>query len=248
MKTNILFFYLFFAITFCSFSQSNSGFIIYGQKITASDNNKDKAKINSTYQKMYTAQLNAIRESSKSITYTLRFNEDECSFKVDKNLDLDGDEGNFEDAALHVDGDGERYFSSKTNIGFWAHNAFDKDVVLIDSINSASWVITKEVKKFGEYEVIKATQEQLLSNGKKNQIIAWFAPSISNSFGPIGYYGLPGAILELHGIDFVIFAKEIKLSSKDFKINKNLKGEYLNKAEYEKFTKEAVANSIFKPN
>ena len=225
MKTKILFFYLFFVITFCSFSQSNSGVIIYGQKITASDNNKDKAKINS-----------------------LRFNEDECSFKVDKNLDLDGDEGNFEDAALHVDGDGERYFSSKTNIGFWAHNAFDKDVVLIDSINSASWVITKEVKKFGEYEVIKATQEQLLSNGKKNQIIAWFAPSISNSFGPIGYYGLPGAILELHGIDFVIFAKEIKLSSKDFKINKNLKGEYLNKAEYEKFSKEAVANSIFKPN
>ncbi len=68
MKTNFLLSFLFISITFWSFSQGKSGTITYGQKITASENNKDKAKINSTYQEMYTAQMNEIRESSKSMT------------------------------------------------------------------------------------------------------------------------------------------------------------------------------------
>lgn len=230
-----------------TYSQINSGTIIYGQKIKEQKREVDE-NVNSAFSKMHEAQMNQIRENSTRINYVLKFNNHETEFQVEKTMDLENSDGNVEDAIFHVDGDGQRYFSSKDNIGFWAHNAFDKDVVLIDSVNPGNWVITQESKRIGQYETYKATHEKLLDNGKKTIVTAWFAPSITNSFGPIGYYGLPGLILELHERDFILFAKEINLGAKEISINSKLKGQKMTQSEYDKFTAKAVEKSFFKLN
>jgi GLPGLI family protein len=51
------------------------------------------------------------------------------------------------------------------------------------------------------------------------QIKAWYCPEINYSFGPIGYYGLPGLILELQ-IDNVTYkAIRIKIDDSRKKLN-----------------------------
>jgi len=62
--------------------------------------------------------------------------------------------------------------------------------------------------------VVKATKKKALYNKKTIEVVAWFAPEIPYNYGPLGYYGLPGLILELQGYDFIIYAEEVKFNKK----------------------------------
>lgn len=69
-----------------------------------------------------------------------------------------------------------------------------------DLMKKERWNVTQEMKKMGKYVVYKATTTEVVENSKgkfENQVIAWFAPEIPYSFGPLGYGGLPGLILQL---------------------------------------------------
>ncbi len=84
------------------------------------------------------------------------------------------------------------------------------------------WVITDEKKKIKDYECIKATRKEFNKrSGKYMNFIAWFTPEIKVPYGPAGYGGLPGLILELHHEKrFSYFAKNIELNKfKDDPLN-----------------------------
>ncbi|NDV45405.1 GLPGLI family protein [Muricauda sp. 40Bstr401] len=58
------------------------------------------------------------------------------------------------------------------------------------------WDITKESKNFGDYKVYKATTVRQKGT-VKTPVEAWFTSDLPYSFGPLGFGGLPGFIVEL---------------------------------------------------
>lgn len=68
------------------------------------------------------------------------------------------------------------------------------------------WQITGETKMIDDYLCYRAVANHVVENsaGKFTfPIEAWFSPEINYSYGPNGYGGLPGLILELHYKDMV---------------------------------------------
>lgn len=81
---------------------------------------------------------------------------------------------------------------------------------------SPSWQITNEKKILNGYSCLKATttKEYISRMGEtvKLEVVAWYTEELPFSFGPKGYIGLPGLILELHegSNRFSYIATEIK--------------------------------------
>lgn len=108
--------------------------------------------------------------------------------------------------------------------------------------NKYNWTITKEKKKIGNYVCYKATCEYLEYNPvtkthNKFSPEVWFTPEIASPYGPEGFGGLPGLILEatLNGQTYYV-AKLVELQKyniSNFKIEKP-KGKEINESEYQK--------------
>jgi GLPGLI family protein len=82
---------------------------------------------------------------------------------------------------------------------------------------------------------MKATSNFKVVNKEKifnHPVIAWYCPSIPYSFGPNGYSGLPGLILELQVRNVVYGATQIELNTTEtFEIDTK-KMKILNEQEY----------------
>ena len=91
------------------------------------------------------------------------------------------------------------------------------------SNHSYEWDLTSETKKIDNYTCYKATYiyNFITTKGKEvNRLItAWYTPDISFSYGPNGYMGLPGLILELEYDKTKLVAKEIQFFKEDIKID-----------------------------
>lgn len=68
-----------------------------------------------------------------------------------------------------------------------------------------NWVINTESKLIDNYKCYKVAYMEPYKNGngvtKTKSIIAWFSPSLPFPYGPRGYNGLPGLVLELFDVD-----------------------------------------------
>lgn len=106
-----------------------------------------------------------------------------------------------------------------------------------------NWKITNESKKIDDYLCFKATGIYQVKNTIgtfDHTVTAWFCPSIPHSFGPIGYGGLPGLILELQvrkswfGVDKIDFDSKETFSNEEFTKKEKISEEELNKILQEK--------------
>lgn len=242
MKKIILFYCLFCLASYLHL-QSQNGIVSYGQKIIVPDS---KSSQQSKFSDYYNKERKKMNESSKNVEYILSFNVLESTFEPEEILSVDGADNDVEYAILHVGGDGVRHYSSKTNISLWAHDVFGEDVIVVDTINSQNWSITNETKIIGKYKVIKATKKKIGFNKKPIEIIAWFTPEIPNNYGPIGYYGLPGLILEIQERDFIIYAKKIKFKKNPLTLKKPSKGKRMSQDEYAIYVENAAKAYIKK--
>lgn len=110
-----------------------------------------------------------------------------------------------------------------------------KDEYLIEKPMETNWELHNETKMINDIQCFKATQTITYNNGVKDftkVITAWYAPSIPYSFGPNGYGGLAGLILELSD-RFVTFGlKSIKFLDYDPEIIFPEKGKKVTYEEY----------------
>ena len=100
------------------------------------------------------------------------------------------------------------------------------------------WKITGETKMISGYMCRKAVATKTLTSsrpGKKlvRELVAWFAPEIPIPFGPEGYGGLPGLILEMTNNRDHYFATKIDIGKKDVEIRKPSKGDLVSQEEYQ---------------
>ena len=72
---------------------------------------------------------------------------------------------------------------------------------ITEPYNKFNWQITGETKQIGQYTCRKATgtytKETTCCGIITIPVVAWFAPSLPFPFGPMGYDGLPGLVLEV---------------------------------------------------
>ncbi|WP_456378499.1 GLPGLI family protein, partial [Lutibacter sp.] len=77
-----------------------------------------------------------------------------------------------------------------------------------------------------------------VSGEKQIPVIAWFAPEIPYPFGPAGYLGLPGLVLEVEVSKIIIYASKIFLNHKEKQIIETpKKGKIISEKEYNEFEK-----------
>lgn len=120
----------------------------------------------------------------------------------------------------------------------------DQDYTVYKKL-TRKWKLTKETKKNDNYTCYKATviDEEPRSKGEiaLKKVIAWYCPELPFSFGPSGYGGLPGLILELQVDDVFYGMVSIKIKSSDAKIETIKKYDLKSEADYFKLVDEVMA-------
>ena len=86
-----------------------------------------------------------------------------------------------------------------------------KRFLVVDTITRQDWSLYDDTKTIQGYLCQRAT---CIQNGQL--VIVWFAPTLPSSFGPDGFVGLPGLILEINyaGTTNRIIAQKVALTVK----------------------------------
>ncbi len=109
------------------------------------------------------------------------------------------------------------------------NNTFIKKAIKQD------WILENKSKNIDGFVCYKATTTNKITYGEKifnHPVIAWYCPSIPYNFGPNGYSGLPGLILDLQVRNVVYGATQIDLNTaENFEIDTK-KMKILNEQQY----------------
>ena len=104
-------------------------------------------------------------------------------------------------------------------------------------IDKPNWELSNSSKMIGKYKCYKATTHYSIENDAgrfEKNVIAWYCPEIPYMYGPSGFFGLPGLILELTDDNRTYSATEISLNQSDYNIVKPKKGVIITQEEFEK--------------
>lgn len=187
-------------------AQVKSGVVAYSVVVTE---NKD-----SQLEKMMLSMNSNFYSIIKEFEFSLKFNKDKALFLQEEKMYSD-------EAAAKL---------AAAKISFLGNVLTKKDTVyregasrtignyIVKKQNVKNWTLSNESKLIDNYLCYKATTENIVVNKDKtfrHPIIAWFCPQIPFPFGPAGYGGLPGLILELQTKDAVYGANKIQLSQDD---------------------------------
>ncbi|MCT4700047.1 GLPGLI family protein [Tenacibaculum haliotis] len=215
----------FFFVAFLFFnlsvsSQIDNGVIEYKKTWTKKIINKKKQKESLETFKKFSIIEDRINKAQNKLTFKLIYSNNESLFKVEEEMLLGDDK--FLNMSIGPDGKGV-FFNSKT-LSLKQLDAFG-ELFIISKLKDR-WTITNETKKIGIYNTFKAflTEKIKTRNGfKEIKVIAWFTPEINVPFGPIGYSGLPGLILELNKDRLKYYATKIDFAPKEKIIIKKFK-------------------------
>lgn len=235
MKKNIICFLIFFQATL-NYSQEKKDFECIYTVYTSVDLDADLKK----------NQISELILKSKPLEYRLTVLAGNAYYSESNSLITDGLEAQEQSTKVrrivssgnveHVIGDlntGEIKQWLNISQGVFCINTF---------MNEINWEITTETKTIDRYLCYKAKSNiasiDKHGNVVKNEVIAYFTPIIPFQAGPLGYYGLPGLIIELQDKSKTIQLKSISFEKiKDFKVPKEIKCDksFNSKIEYEKF-------------
>lgn len=214
---------LLLATSFC-YSQNN--IITYNFKIL-----EDKQLLeNELIGKMYREDM----ESAKYLNFRLIFRDTIAKFE---NIQLTELDDNNSRGALNMSRCRKEIIVYKDSI--YQNNsegAFKENQYLIVKPIEKKWNLTNESKKIDKYTCFKATTEYIVINSKGtfiHPVIAWYCPEIPYQYGPAGYGGLPGMILELQEKNNVFGAVKIELKTPLENIQIQKKGIKISHQEYQ---------------
>ena len=208
MKKHILLFTIFIT-TLCT-GQLKYGSVQYG-KIT---NKEITVSKESPVYKDVTEWITKLNTEADKVEYTLNFTAEEAYFYANPIL-IDNDGITFSLAATIGRGKIKHYQNKITNENRDYKDSQRTGKIIVNG-EKKEWTILNETKKIDGYTCFKATTPYLIDEDgrvKENVFFtAWFSPEIPISFGPAGYGGLPGLILELQTDKATFFVKKINLS------------------------------------
>ena len=222
MKTHTL---LIFLIIF-NYSNSQNNIITYNFKILEDKQLLDNELIGKSYREDM--------EGAKFLNFRLIFRDTIAKFENIQLTELDDTNTK---GALSMSRCRKEIIVYKDSI--YQNNsegAFEENKYLIVKPIEKNWVLANESKKIDNYTCYKATSEYIVINSKGtfiHPVIAWYCPEIPFQFGPAGYGGLPGMILELQERNNVFGAVKIELKTPLENIQIPKKGIRISHQEYQ---------------
>lgn len=198
MKLIHLFFFL---VSFNCFSQVTNGKIEYALHISTFEGLDKTIWMKGAYAKAI--------ENAPFLNFELLFNTTESYFSLKDGLGLD-DQG-YVYAKLFSGYDGAVY--QKDDFSYSEINS-EIGNFIIKNDKRKDWILENETKEINGFVCFKATAVKTVENSKgifHFPIIAWYCPQIPLSYGPNGYGGLPGLILELQVRNILFAVKKIDL-------------------------------------
>jgi GLPGLI family protein len=195
--------------SFFSFAQINNGVITYGVIKSEIDSYSETGN-----DYLIKAEKEA-KEMASLLNFTLSFNKKESCFLLDEVILPENKDKDMVLTLLQVNT--KLYENKSKKISRKYINSTRIGEVAETEPFLYEWTITKETKIIDGYTCYKAISP-LYTDGKKIEdtkfnVIAWFTPKIPVPYGPNGYGGLPGLILELQKYASTIYVKTIDLNS-----------------------------------
>lgn len=219
-------------------SYSQDKLVSYNYKILP---NEEILK-NEVIGKMFAEDINA----AKFVKLNLEFNDSIARFSAQKVMQ--GDNININSALTHCNCKDDKFIYNNKVYRNNSGGIFEKDTYLIIDNLENNWKFTSETKMIDGYECYKATTEYIVRNSIKtfyHPVIAWYCPQLPYSFGPAGYGGLPGLILELQVWNNVFGVEKIVLNHKiEQEIKVPTKGVVITYEDYNKKIEEAYADYL----
>jgi len=233
--------YLVFFFTFLNYGQNHfEGKIHYKKKIEITIDSMDMTSENLDHIK----RTEELSKELNKLNYYLLIKKNESLFEIDDKLELDGQK-KFNLGKLIGGGKGIYYTNLTNNIVIHQKESFGKLFLIKQKITDVKWELTNKVRKINGFICYKATSEIDINTRdglKKEKIIAWYAPKINADFGPIGFSGLPGLILELKKGKFIFYASNVISNNSISKIKRPKDGLEVSKKEFDKLSKELFDN------
>lgn len=226
---------IFFFFNLLLYSQQNA---VVHYKVTLYDG---KFQNNKEANDFVVTLLSKSKDFLKQTDFVLKINNNEGIFIVDKTLSV-SDESVSKFAYAIIEADGLTYLNSNTREVLHQMEAYGSQIILLSSLNDQNWKIENQTKVINGFTCYKAQ----LTIGNSS-VTAWYAPKIALVFGPAGYGGLPGLILQLEVQNtfnpHTYYVTKIELNtSEKLSINKPEKGKLVNKAEFDQMGEKAKEN------
>ena len=223
-----------FLISTISFSQ-NSGKVEYGYFVNLRDNIAEVVK-------KYSGDV-SMSEGAEKLIFVLEFKDFYSKFYLVDGIeteDLDAKGAlawsRYQNVTYLNTIEKKVYYNNKSN------SIFNSEEFIIEKKIFDSWELKNEKKEIQGFVCYKAVGFDIVTTKKgeeKREIIAWYCPELPFSFGPNGYGGLPGLILELQNENSLFGATKISLNEKIDDIDSTkLKGQKITAEEYSKIKRE----------
>jgi len=216
--------FLLLLLSINSFAQTNFVKVNYGLKIDYDEGFSNAEGLKDYYGKA--------QRGAELVNFKLVANKTDSYFKM--NEVLKNEETSF--ATAFSEAFTSFYISSDSDTKMRYINSYLGEY-RISYTDKTEWKLENESKYIDSYLCYKATSEEVVVNSEgtfKHAIIAWYCPSIPFSYGPKGFNGLPGLILELQVRNITWGATKIELSNEDKIIEKPTKGKLITEDEYNK--------------
>ena len=184
------------------------------------------------YQKQLESSTDSIddgymRKALKSLQtrqYKLMFNNTEAVYDEVKGLDIN------QNPVVEAFVQGISEFSGKVYFNLSKKIILNKKVIsdqtfLIEK-KKIDWILSKDTLKIDNYLCYKATTTRVIENAEgihKLEVAAWYAPDIPLPYGPDGYGGLPGLILQLNNNGTITSLKRIEFMNHVDNLDVNFK-------------------------
>ena len=179
---------------------------------------------------------NKIKTEFELMEFTLFFNSEKSNFKKEKNIYKDHMANALATSLITA----KNNFVQKSNQALSNKVIGNKTYKIDRSHRMTGWELINESVKINDYTCYKAILKEYNSRSETYlTTVAWYTPEIPASYGPIGYGGLPGLILQLETKHVVFSPTSITLNPKKIKIDALKDGEVISEVEMIKLMRKA---------
>ena len=211
---------------------SLSGTVTYKTELMVSENQfEDLKRSDQRRYKNYKAMAIKAADAVNQLEYTLFFNSTASLFKAKEILNKDNSMVPSLQKQIGV------HFNN-IRTGERIQQLEQEGRIYLIERKPLKWEISEETKIIAGFTCRKATSSQNFYSHRtqKNyiqEIEAWFAPEIPVAFGPKGYSGLPGLILDLTVAQEHIYVTKLDLSNERVEFKKPGKGKRVSLEEFQ---------------
>ncbi|MGN7512779.1 MAG: GLPGLI family protein [Allomuricauda sp.] len=190
-----------------------------------------------------------ISEDVKNLIYVLKISGDYSLFQEKKSLKSESGSKATRNFASSYGGTRGIFYINQTDSTYINIREFSGTYFKVKTKPKKWKVHSDEHKYVGKYKCIKATTVDTIINPKgvfTSDVVAWFSPDLPNFYGPAGYFGLPGLILELNNGKISLEIKDIDFDAirePSFYIEKE-KGKFVTEKQYDSIV-EKTAKDFF---